>query len=239
MRMVGFSGNRYCFRKFYLAVFLIGFVSLTSLLSGCATLDWFLGKKTERGPSELMDKAMEDLGRGYYKAATESFQKIKDRYPYSKFATIAELKIADTLFLLASYDESYEAYKEFERLHPTNPSIPYVIYREGLCHFNQIKTIDRDQTHSVKAKEEFDRLVKRFPKDVYASRARMKIRKCYIDLAGHELSVAHFYYKKKEYRAAAGRFRYAIENYPDVGQYAEALEYLGKCEERLARKHTS
>jgi outer membrane protein assembly factor BamD len=239
MKMVGFSGNRYCFRQFYLAVFLMGLVSLTSLLSGCATWDWIMGKGPELGPSELMDKGMADFGRGYYKSATESFQKIKDRYPYSKFAVTAQLKMADTLFLRSLYDESYEAYKEFEKLHPTHPSIPYVIYREGLCHFNQIKTIDRDQTNSRKAKDEFARLVKRFPRDVYASRARMKIRKCYMDLAAHEIYVARFYYRKKEYRAAAGRFRYAIEHYPDVGQYAEALEYLGKCEERLARNHAS
>ncbi len=239
MKMAGYSGKSYRFRKFCLAISLVGWLSLILLLSGCATLDWFLGKEPERGPSELMDKAMEDLGRGYYKSATEYFQKIKDRYPYSKFAIIAELKMADTLFLRSSYDESYEAYKEFERLHPKHPSIPYVIYRQGLCHFRQMKTIDRDQTHSLKARDEFARLVKRFPRDVYASRARMKIRKCYIDLAAHELYVARFYYKKKQYRAAAGRFRHAIEDYPDVGQYFEALEYLGKCEEKLAREHSS
>lgn len=186
-----------------------------------------------------MDKAMEDLGRGYYKSATESFQKLKDRYPYSKFAIVAELRMADTLFLQSSYDESYEAYKEFEKLHPKHPSIPYVIYRQGLCHFRQMKTIDRDQTHSLKAKDEFGRLVKRFPRDVYASRARTKIRKCYIDLAAHELYVARYYFKKKQYGAAAGRFRNAIEKYPDVGQYFEALEYLGKCKEKLAKKHKS
>jgi len=239
MKRVGYSGKKDLFHKSCLMISLMGWLSLISILSGCATLDWFLGKKPEKGPSELMDKAMEDLSRGYYKSATESFQKLKDRYPYSKFATMAELKMADTLFLRSNYDESFEAYKEFERLHPTHPDIPYVIYRQGLCHFRQIKTIDRDQTHSLKARDEFGRLVKRFPKDVYASRARMKIRKCYIDLAAHELYVARFYYRNKHYRAAAGRFRHAIEDYPDVGQYFEALDYLGKCAEKLAKEHAS
>jgi outer membrane protein assembly factor BamD (BamD/ComL family) len=40
----------------------------------------------------------------------------------------------------------------------------------------------------------------------------------------------------KEYRAAMGRYRYLLENYPDLGQYHEALEYLSKCKDKLAEK---
>ena len=217
-----------------LVCLLVGAVLL--LLAGCAPLEWLLGKEEEKTPAELMTQAVEDLDRGYYKAATEAFQKIKDRYPYSKFAILAELKMADTLFMRSSYNEAYDAYKEFERLHPTHQEIPYVIYREGMCHYKQMMSIDRDQAPSLKAKEDFDRLVNRFPKNVYAARARMKIRECYVTLARHELYVGKFYFRKKRYRAAAGRFRYAIEHYPDVGQYYEALEYLGRCDEKLAKR---
>jgi outer membrane protein assembly factor BamD len=206
------------------------------LLAGCAPLEWLLGKAEEKTPSELMAQAMEDLDRGYYKAASKAFQEIKDRYPYSKFAILAELKMADTLFMQSSYDEAYDAYKEFERLHPTHRAIPYVIYREGMCHYKQMKSIDRDQSPTVKAEEDFGRLVNRFPKNVYAARARMKIRECYASLAQHELYVGRFYFRMKKYRAASIRFRYAIRHYPDVGQYYEALEYLGRCEEKLAKK---
>ncbi len=221
---------------YHLVVLCILGGTLILILGSCAPLGWFLGKGEEKPASELMQQALEDLDRGYYKAASEAFQKIKDRYPYSKFAITAELKMADTLFMQSSYDAAYDAYKEFEKLHPKNTGIPYVIYRQGMCHFKQMRSVDRDQTHSMKAKEDFGRLVKRFPTSVYAARARMKIRRCYMDLAQHELYVGRFYFKMKKYRAAAGRFRYAIEHFPDVGQYYEALDYLGRCEERLAKK---
>jgi len=221
-------------RMLHLGLLGIVGISFLFILGSCAPLEWLLGKEQEKTPSELMNQGIKDLERGYYKSATEAFQKIKDRYPYSKFAILAELKMADTLFMQSSYDEAYEAYKEFERLHPKNPKVPYVIYREGLCHYKQMRGVDRDQTPAMKAKEDFGRLIRRFPKDVYASRARMKIRKCYMELAQHELYVGRFYFKGKHYRAAAERFRYAVEHYPDVGQYYDALEYLGKCEERLA-----
>lgn len=226
--------NKVCSSR--VALLCLCIVVLLFLLWGCAPLEWLLGKEEEKSPSEIMSQAMHDLDRGYYKSATEAFQKIKDRYPYSKFAVLAELKMADALFMQSSFEEAYDAYKEFERLHPKNPKIPYVIYREGMCHYKLMRSIDRDQSYSIKAKEDFGRLIKRFPKNVYASRARMKIRRCYMDLAQHELYVGRFYFRMKKYRAAAGRFRNAIEHYPDVGQYYEALEYLGKCKERLRKK---
>jgi hypothetical protein len=38
-----------------------------------------------------------------------------------------------------------------------------------------------------------------------------------------------------EYGPALDRFMYLIKNYPDMGQYHEALEYIAKCKERLAK----
>jgi len=32
------------------------------------------------------------------------------------------------------------------------------------------------------------------------------------------------------------RYRYLIETYPDLGQYHEALESVGKCREKLAEE---
>ncbi len=214
---------------------------LLVLSSGCVVIDSLtgtfnrlFGDVEERTPPELMLQGQEYLDQGRYLAASEAFQQIKDRYPYSKFALEAELLLADAMFLRDEYDTAYELYDEFERLHPGNPDIPYVIFRKGECHLAQVSTIDRDQSHTHSAKDEFERLVKRFPNDRYAKIARKKIRKCLIYLAEYELYVGHFYYGKGNYRAAKGRYQYIIENYPDMGQYHEALEYIRICREKLA-----
>ncbi len=214
--------------------FLVGiFVVIT--FSGCALWDR-LFEEEEKPPEQLMSEGMKNFERGHLVDATEAFQKIKDRYPYSKFAVEAELKMADTLYKRELFNEAFDAYSEFERLHPKNISIPYVIYQKGMCHFDQVSTTDRNQIHTLKAKEEFERLVKKFPKTKFANKGRRKIRECYISLAEYELNVGHFYYKKKKYRAAMGRYRYILENYPDLGQYNVALEYLSKCREKLPKE---
>lgn len=204
------------------------------LLGGCSLYNRIFGEEEEPTASELMSEGRKNLGKGNYEKATEAFQKIKDRYPYSKFAVEAELKMADAYYAIEEFEEAYDAYDEFQRLHPKNKNIPYVIYQKGMCHFEQVTTIDRDQSHTLQARDEFERLIRKFPRDEHANLARKKIRKCLVYLSEYELYVGHFYYKKGFYRAAMARYSYIIQNYPDMGQYHEALEYISKSKEKLA-----
>ena len=212
---------------------------LVSLLGGCSLYDRLFGEEEEKSPSELMEEGNKAMEKGKHESATETFQRLKDRYPYSKHAIEAELKMADAFFKREEFPDAYDAYDEFERLHPKNKNIPYVIYQKGMCHFEQITTIDRDQSHTLKAKEEFERLIRKFPREEYAKLARKKIRKCLIYLAEYELYVGHFYFQMGKYRPALARYVYIIKNYPDMGQYHEALEYIGKCKEALAKEDKS
>lgn len=203
-------------------------------LNGCALWHELFGEE-ELTPAELMSDGLENYRDGKFKAASELFQKIKDRYPYSKYAVEAELKLADSLYERDLFEEAYDAYKEFERLHPRNPNIPYVIFREGMCFFSRSKTVDRDQSQTYKAKEEFERLIKRFRNSPYTERARKKLRDCYVNMARHEIYVGNFYFKMGKFQAAMDRYVYAIEHYPDLGQYHEALEQIKLCKEHAIK----
>lgn len=211
---------------------------LLFLLSGCSTLDKWLGRGGEEDldAGELMSDGNEALSAGRYKDAVDAFQKIKDRFPYSKHAVSAELKMADALYLQEEYEQAYTAYDEFEKLHPKHKDMPYVIYQKGMSNFSQVKSKDREQAHTLKAKEEFERLIKRFPRDEYANKARKNLRECLIYLAEYELHVANFYYKQGRYRAALGRYLYILNNYPDMGQYQEAMEGITRCKEKLGQE---
>lgn len=202
---------------------------------GCFAPDAMVSKDEENEPAKLMEEGLYYLEGGHYLGASQAFQKIVDRYPYSIYCTEAELKLADSLYLKESYDEALDAYHEFQRLHPKNKNIPYVVYQKGMCSFSQVSTLDRDQMNTLMAKEEFERLAARYPDSEYADQAHWKIRECYVLLAKSELYVGHYYFRRGEYKAAMGRFLYVLENYPDLGQYHEALEYIAKCKEILAQ----
>ena len=216
------------FKNIFLGVMAILF------LGTCSTVDKYFGDDEDKSPDQLMQEGLSAMESGNYERAFNAFQDIRDRYPYSKYAITAELKTADALFKRGDFDEAYEAYDDFERLHPKNKNIPYVIYQKGMCNFEQIKTVDREQVHTLKAKETFERLVRQFPRSEYATRGRKNLRNCIIFLAEYELYVGNFYYKKGFYRAALGRYNYILQNYPDMGQYHEAMEKISIIKEKLS-----
>ncbi|MGB5985150.1 MAG: outer membrane protein assembly factor BamD [Desulfobacterales bacterium] len=207
-------------------------VSLMSwALVGCG----LFGSKGEKSAQELAADGVEAFERGKYRDALESFQQLKDWYPFSKFAILADLKIADSHYYLEEYLDAVFAYEEFENLHPRNEAIPYVIYQIGRCYFEQIDSIDRDQANTRKALESFSRLRQRFPENEYALRAQEHITECLKQLAGHDLYVGRFYFKQERYRAAKVRLERVINEYPDLGYNEEARELLKKSEAELAK----
>ena len=207
------------------------------LLTNCSFFG-FGSKGYEKSPEELMREGLSAFNEGDYSEALEYFQKVKDRYPYSKLSTYAELKLADTLLKRDELDEALEAYRDFERLHPKNKSVPYVIYQQGMCYFLRINSIDRDQTNTKNALKEFKRLEKQFPKSQYAIKAKRNIRKCLVNLAEHEFYIGQFYFKAGHYHAALRRFEYLIAHYPDLGQYGKSLKYIAICKKKLSEKES-
>jgi outer membrane protein assembly factor BamD len=204
----------------------IAFIMLF-LFSGCA---WFSHDKKEKPAFELAQDGTKAYDQGSYTDAIKDFEQLKDWYPFSKYAILAELKIADSHYHLSQFAEAESAYAEFEQLHPRNQAIPYVIYQAGRCYYDQIDTVDRDQTPAKKSLEVFRRLIHQYPESPYAGQARTHITKCLQNLAGHEFYVGRFYFKSKHYQAALERFKAVITEYPDVGVQYRALKYLVQCE---------
>lgn len=198
------------------------------LAAGCA------GKvKEEKTADQLADEGLLAFEKKHYQKSIDAFEKIRDWYPFSKFAMLADLKIADAYYEMKDYPEAVIAYEEFERLHPRHESIPIVIYRIGLCHYKRLDTIDRDQAPAKNALEAFYRLRRQFPDTEYAQKTAGPVLKCRESLAGHELYVGQFYFKSKHYKSALSRFENVIENFADVGDVKTAEQYIALCRQHI------
>ncbi|MFZ5447148.1 MAG: outer membrane protein assembly factor BamD [Thermodesulfobacteriota bacterium] len=210
---------------------------LVFALSGCGTVKgWFSKKKPDQPPEVLAEEGIKNLKKKKYDDAIETFEKVRDRYPYSEHATLAQLKVADAYFFKKKYDEAFQAYREFEKLHPTNKAVAYCIYREGQCFYRQRSTIDRDQTFTQKAIDEFKRLKQKFPDSEYIPKADAYLARCRRDLAEHEFYVAEFYYKTKRYQAAIERYQTLLQDYPEFPKTAEAKQRLEECQTLAANQ---
>ena len=212
-------------KLFYFAIVLW----LAVLQLGCA---WFHTKE-EKTARELAEEGTEAFKDKDYRKAIESFEKLKDWYPFSPYSLLAELKLGDAHYYRQEYEESILAYEEFENLHPKNEAVPYVVYQIGRCYFDRLQTIDRDQTMAREALQTFERLIRTYPATSYAKKAEEHMRVCNRNLAEHEFYVGMFYYKSKHYKAALERFKTVLRSYPDLGVHRKALEYIPLCQDGI------
>lgn len=205
-------------------------------LAGCGYFKSEASKELERTPDSLIMEGMDNYQRKRYERAIEDFQKLKDRFPYDKHAILAEIKLADSYFLNKDYQLAANAYKEFEKLHPANEVIPYVIFQLGMCYFNQMPTIDRDQSFAFRAVQEFERLIKTFPQNEYVSQAQTNLITSKKNLVSHEFYIGEFYFKEKNYAAALGRFEGILRQFPDTPHPPKMKEYIQICKEKIAQR---
>jgi len=219
----------------YRLISYIMFVScLIFLFSGCSA------KKNpnlnKEGHVVLLEKGLTQMKAGDFSRSLRTLKSVKDRYPYTKSAIIANLKLADTYFELDEFETAFDLYNEFERFHPKDPNAPYAMFQKGMCHFVQIRSFDREQDHINNARYMFALLIKKYPDDEYANMARKNLRKSISYLAKYEVYVGDFYFKQGKYISALERYTYAIKNFPDMGHYHEVLESMSKCKQKLAEE---
>jgi outer membrane protein assembly factor BamD len=207
-------------------------IFLLSLILACSGKH---AKKEEEKPEPVLaQESIEAFNKRDYYKAVEDFQTIKDRYPFSQFAVLAQLKLGDSHFNLAQYAEAIYEYEEFVKLHPENEAVPYVLYQTGMCYFNQTRGIDQDQTNTRKAVTEFQKLIQNYPDSPFKVKAENRLAVCLKNLAEYELYIGRFYFKNKKYQAAKDRFEGILKNFPDLGQYDEAMHYINECDKRLS-----
>lgn len=210
-------------------------VFLFASLTGCALWDNIWGKepRVRPTPEGIYQRGFEQYKKGDYKKAIETFTRVRDEYPLHPIALMAELGIADSYFENEQYIDAEVAYNSFVELHPTNPNVSYAMFQLGMCHYHQMQTIDRDQTETIKARKEFERLMARFPQSKFAIMAEKNLREVKQRLAEHEFYVGEFYYRTEKYEAALKRFERIQRDYANLGLDYKTNRFIEETKQRI------
>jgi outer membrane protein assembly factor BamD len=202
-------------------------VLLLPLIGGCANKD----KDTyvERPPEDLYNQALSEMAAGDNQKAAKTFDEVDRQHPYSSWATQAQLMSAYAYYTDNKYDDAINALDRFIQLHPGNPDAAYAYYLKGLCYYEQIVDVGRDQKTTELALSTLQEVVTRFPNTAYARDARLKVDLARDHLAGKEMEIGRYYLQRGQYLAAINRFRRVIEQYQTTTHVPEALERLTEC----------
>ncbi len=209
----------------------IAMVAVAPLLAaGCMSKDPEVDLSTYVEQTEsadtLYNQGLANLNAGRLKEASRKFEAVDRQHPYSEFARKSMVMGAFTNYRQGNYDEAVNAGKRYVALYPSSEDAAYAQYIVGLSYFRQIRDVTQDQKDSRRAIEAMEEVENRWPESEYVEDARAKVRFARDQLAGKEMQIGRYYQERREFIAAAKRFRYVVENYSNTRHVEEALARL-------------
>ena len=203
--------------------------SFSFVLISCAT-------KRPTGSTEaevLFKEAKELISKSRYIQATEKLNSIRSQYPYSFYATHAELLQADILFSQENYAEAASGYILFRDFHPKYEQLGYVIFRISESFYRQLpSTFDRDLSAGIEAIKYYNELIQNYPNTEYVKEAQNRINQIEEMVEKKEIYIADFYFKTKDFEAAKARYEDILKT---LKNKEEKLRILTRIDEATAR----
>lgn len=198
-----------------LSLFMVAMlIASTFQLTACSTADT-TDTSTPEGAMKVADEYAKD---DRFEEAIAKYSDVKNKFPYSRLAAEAELKIADINFSRESYIEAQNDYQLFREFHPKHPKSDYVTFRLAMSYFNQLPTtVDRDLSLADKAISFFDDEIKNYPASKYTEDSKKHRDEALHMLASKEIYIARFYDKHKQFDSSEKRYEGLLKNYPNIG----------------------
>ena len=217
-------------------------LSLVILLSACGpkddvdpTADWSV--------ETFYQEARYELSEGNYLTAIEYYETLESRFPFGKYATQAQIDVAYAYFKFEEPDSAITAIDRFIKLHPRHPAVDYAYYLKGLVNFERGGTIldviserdlsDFDKNLLLRAYNDFQLLMQRFPSSKYATDARKRMIYLRNELARADYGIASYYATLEAWIAVTGRTRFILENYQGTVVIKPTLELQLKAYQEL------
>jgi outer membrane protein assembly factor BamD len=208
-------------RRRSIAVLVLVMFGLVACSGGADEEDY-----VERPVGDLYNEALDSLLNDLPRQAARGFEEVERQHPYSEWATRAQLMSAYALYEANAYDEAVAAARRFIDLHPGHKDVAYAHYLIGVCYYERISDVGRDQRMTEDAYRAFEELIRRFPDSEYARDAQLKADLARDHLAGKEMEIGRYYLQRGKYVASINRFRNVVERFQTTTHVAEALHRL-------------
>ncbi|NUQ78548.1 MAG: tetratricopeptide repeat protein [Polyangiaceae bacterium] len=190
------------------------------------------------------NEAMESYRAKEWEDARALFGEVRRLFAYSRYARLAELRLADIEFEQERFPEAVSAYREFIQSHRTDRDVEYAKYRICKSLYRDIDDTfvlppaeERDQATTMEAYRELRGFLRNYPKSRYRVDANYMFEVVLQRLVRHELYVARYYLRADAFEATIARIDYALKTYPLSGLDAEALVLKGETLLKMKKRN--
>jgi len=183
---------------------------------------------------KLYRSAKNEMANKNYSTAIEQYQILESRYPFGKYATQAQLDVGYAYYKFEEVDAAIAALDRFIKLNPRHEAVDYAYYLKGLANFGRGKSLldniyyrdkaDYDKSILLTSYNDFQILLRRFPRSKYAVDSRQHLIYLRDKLASADLKIARFYASRDAWVAASNRAKFIILSYPGTDAVQPALE---------------
>ncbi|MCP4446659.1 MAG: outer membrane protein assembly factor BamD [Myxococcales bacterium] len=227
--------------KSLLATLLLGALALGAIGCGASRADNTV--KYAVTAQENYTKGEKKLEKKAWVGAAKYFAFVKARFAYSKFAVLAELRLADAEFGAGHHLVAIDGYKMFTKFHPTHDMVinGYCAFRIGEAYVKMLPgdwwllppSHEKDQSATADAHRQLTTFLKKYPKSPYQEKALARLAKINWRLAEHEMYVAKFYWERGRAMGTVIRLRKLLESHAGTKLDAPAMYLLGKAYVRV------
>ena len=161
--------------------------------------------ETSESPESLYTLAMIDLDEKRYDDAMIKFKNVDFQFPLSNEAVQSQIMMAFIEYVNMNYDEAIFKFNRIISRYPSHKNIDYAYFMKAMCYFEQIENEALDGNNNLKALENFNQIINRFPNSKYAKDSEQKIIFVKENIAAKHMDIAYFYLTQKKYPAAMKR----------------------------------
>ena len=183
---------------------------------------------------QLYRSAKKHLEKEDFTTAIEQYETLESRYPFGKYATQAQLDVAYAYYKFDEPDSAVVAVERFIKLNPRHKAVDYAYYLRGLINFSRGGSLldvvserdlsDYDKSILQTAFNDFQLLLRKYPKSKYARDARQRIIFLRNEIARADLKIAQYYASRDAWVAAANRAKSILQLYQGTTAIKPALD---------------
>lgn len=222
------------------------YVRLTALTAaacllalGCAELQFSgAGRATltyTEDAHAAYNEALDAFKARNWEDARVLFIEVKKLFGYSRYARLAELRLADIDFEQGKFTDAVAGYRDFVQNHRSDRDVEYARYRISKSLYNDIEDSfvlppqeERDQATTMEAYRDLRNFLSDYPQSRYQPDAKYMHDVVLQRLVRHEMYIARFYLRIDNFEATIARVDYALKRYPGSGIDSEALVLKGE-----------
>ncbi|MDC0216403.1 outer membrane protein assembly factor BamD [Candidatus Pelagibacter sp.] len=213
------------------------FIVIFILFNACSKNEKQVSVLENKEINMLMIDAYKDgvkaLEEGDALFAAKKFNEAELLFPQSVWASKSVLMAAYSYYSQDYYEDAKFELERFIKSYPEDKRLPYAHFLLAMCYYEEIVDEKKDLEPLLKARSEFNFIIKNYPNTDFALDSTYKLDLINDILASKEIYLGRYYLKKEKWVASINRFKKVVEDYDTTVYIDEAIHRLVEINYRI------